>query len=297
MKIDIKKYILLTLLTGCIMGYTSSAQYTANLLLGRPPSYLSEWNNPTAGQLIVNYSGAGNPLPVKIFTQLQDISGNIIASSNIATAQQVNINNGGTIIRMDRVLQLENLRFSGAANSVATSGKLGAGTYQVCIQLTDVIGNALTNTQCRTFIQVNYQLPFLLTPNDKGWLDANTAQTAIIFRWSNLTPASQEQFTYRLQVYEIQDAQTPMQALRSNQPILITDVTRQTQYIWRPQLSFKDSSNHTFIWTVQTLDNKGEPVTSPDENTQGRSEPRVFGICNKKAGGNMADCGIGFDWK
>jgi len=297
MKINIKKYYLLVLLTGCLLSNTVSAQYTANLVIGRPPSYLSDWNNPIAGQLIINYAGAGNPQPVKIFTQLQDISGNIIASSNIATAEFVNVINGATIVRMDRVLQLENLRFNGAANSVATSGKLPAGTYQLCTQLIDVNGNVLTNTQCSLFTQVNYQLPFLLSPNEKGWLDANTAQTAIIFRWSNLTPVSQEPFTYRLQVYEILDAQTPMQALRSNQPILLTDVIRQTQYIWRPQSSFKDSSNHTFIWTIQTLDSKGIPVTSPDENTQGRSEPRVFGICNKKAGGNMADCGIGYDWK
>jgi hypothetical protein len=297
MKIIIKKYYLLTLFAGCLLGNTAFPQYSANLLLGRPPSYLSDWNNPIAGQLIVSYTGAGNSKPVKIFTRLQDLSGNLIASSNLASAQTVNISNGNTLVRMDRVLQLENLRFNSAATTVASSGKLPAGTYEICIQLTDANGNALTDIQCRSFTQVNYQLPFLLAPNDKTWLDANTAQTAITFRWSNLTPASQEQFTYRLQVYEILDAQAPMQALRGNQPILLTDIVRQTQYIWRPQLSFKDSSTHTFIWTLQTLDRQGIPVASTDENNQGRSEPRVFGICNKKAGGNIADCGIGYEWK
>ena len=227
---------------------------------------------------------------------MQDLSGNPIGISNISTAEELNINPGANIIRMDRVLQLENMQFTGVANALATSGKLPAGAYQICVQVFSVDSNTFTNPQCRVFNQVNYQLPFLLYPNDKAWLDANMAQTAITFRWSSIVPATQEAFTYRLQVYEILDDQTPMQALRSNQPILLTDLKRITQYIWQPQLSLKDSAIHTFIWTVQTLDDKGIPVTSSDESTQGRSEPRVFGICNKKAGGNAADCGEGYKW-
>lgn len=136
----------------------------------------------------------------------------------------------------------------------------------------------------------------MLYPNDKSWLDANTAQTAIIFRWSSIIPQTQETINYRLQVYEILPAQTPLQALRSNQPILIQDMQRQTQYIWRPQLSFKDSSIHTFIWTVQTLDSEGIGISTNDENNQGRSDPRVFGICNAKGSGNAALCGEEYNW-
>jgi hypothetical protein len=72
-----------------------------------------------------------------------------------------------------------------------------------------------------------------------------------------------------------------MQALRSNQPILDAEVRNTTQYFWQPQLSFKDTNGHVFIWTVQTLDAKGIPVSTVDETIQGRSEPRVFGVCNK----------------
>ena len=136
------------------------------------------------------------------------------------------------------------MQFGGAANSLATSGKLAPGNYQLCVQLLTIDNQPLQFEQCKPFIQVNYQLPYLLTPTDKFWLDANTAQTAITFRWSGLIPATQEQPTYRLQVYEVKDDQTPMQALRANQPILLQDVRRTTQYIWRPQLSFKDSANH-----------------------------------------------------
>ena len=120
--------------------------------------------------------------------------------------------------------------------------------------------------------------------------------------------------------------QNPIQALRSNQPLLDQEVIGTTQYIWRPQLSFiwqqpgdvdgdgtfdktiipknpeagKDSStdpgvkrekwnyelyvegkmvksnSHIFIWTIQTLDDKGLPVTQTDGNGEARSEPILF---------------------
>jgi len=295
MKSIINKYAII-LLAGCFFCTAVTAQFTVNLLLNsRPPAYLSDWNSPLAGQLLVTYNGASQTARVKLAAQLQDASGTTIAVSNNTTAQLISINTGANIIRIDRVLQLENMQFKGGANSLSTSGKLAAGNYRLCVQLVTIDGVPITEPQCKPFTQLNYQLPFLLSPNDKTWLDANMAQTAIIFRWSSLVPASQEPATYRLQVYEVLPAQTPMQALRSNQPILLTELRRITQYIWRPQLSFKDSANHVFIWTVQTLDSKGTPITTSDENNKGRSEPRVFGVCNKKIAG-VADCGAEYSW-
>lgn len=295
MKLSIKYYFLIVLFS-FLCGNQVCAQYSASLLLGRPPAYLSDWGNPIAGQLLVNFNGAGAARSVKLATRLQDAQGNTFATSNNATAQLININAGANIIRIDRVLQLENLRFTGSAHDLATSGKLSPGTYQICVQLLTMDGIVITDAQCRIFNQVNYQLPFLLSPNDKDWLDANTAQTAITFRWSSLVPQSQDVPTYRLQVYEILTGQTPMQALRSNQPILLTDQKRITQYVWRPQLYLKDSTLHVFVWTIQTLDAKGAPITTQDENNQGRSEPRMFGICNKKTMGNNTNCGAEYKW-
>lgn len=294
MKYYLNKYLLI-LSIAIFSNKFSTAQFAVNLLLnGRPPSYLSDWNSGLAGQLLITYTGQSTT-QVKIATQIQDINGTVIAISNNATAQAQNVIKGPNLIHLDKVLQLENMQFRGGGNGLATSGKLSAGQYFLIVQLLDAVrGTVLTQPQQQPFLQVNYQLPFLMYPNDKTWLDANMAQTAITFRWSSLLPISPEPATYRLQVFEVLNTQTPMQALRSNQPILLTELQRFTQYIWRPQLFFKDSATHLFIWTVQTLDGKGIPITSPDENNQGRSEPRTFGIYNKKAGTNAADCGIGY---
>jgi hypothetical protein len=287
------------LIAACFTATGLIAQFSGSLNLNsRPPAYLSDWNSALTGQLILNYaSPTGNTASVKLNASLLDASGNTVGSSNNATAKIIILNTGPNIININRVLQLENMQFTNAANTLAKSGKLSPGSYQLCVQLLSVDNQPLQFQQCRPFTQVNFQLPYLLTPTDKFWIDANTAQTAITFRWSSLVPATQETPIYRLQVYEVKDAQTPMQALRANQPILLTDLRRTTQYIWRPQLFLKDSSNHIFIWTVQTLDSKGIPIETADANTQGRSEPRVFGVCNKKGlTGTTTECGADYKW-
>jgi len=74
-----------------------------------------------------------------------------------------------------------------------------------------------------------------------------------------------------------------MQAFRGNRPLLDEPAPRgTTQYIWHPNLPMLDTTaNYKFIWTVQTLDAKGQPIPSIDMNIQGRSEPFIFSIVNQ----------------
>jgi hypothetical protein len=89
-------------------------------------------------------------------------------------------------------------------------------------------------------------------------------------------------------VFEVLPTQNPVQALRSNQPLLDKQILGATQYIWQPQLSFApvDSSAirklPTFIWTIQSLDKAGNPVTQTDGNGEGRSEPIIFFVSSGK---------------
>jgi len=275
-------------------------QIQANLILNsNPPSYLSDWGNGRAGQLLITAGGAAQArvVAIKIRTSIYDSNKDLVCKSNLNSAQTITLNQGQNTVRMDRVLQLENQQFTALANNLARSGKLSPGIYTLSVEIFDAnTGRQIANTIERVFNQINYVLPFLLSPVDKSWLDANTAQTAITFRWSSLVPLSQEKTTYHLQVFEILDNQTPMQALRSNQPLLDIYVDRTTQYIWRPNMNIKNAMYNTYIWTVQTLDFKGEPVSIRDQNSQGRSEPRVFGICQDQ-GADKTKCGEGYNWQ
>jgi hypothetical protein len=279
-KINYKKLFLM-MSTMFLFGNLAIAQYDINLILSnRPPAYLSDWYNPIAGQLLITSPRADlKNGQVKISTQLVNTAGELIAKTNNATAEIIYLTSVVNVISLDRVLQLENMVFVGPQKDLTRSGKLDFGQYFLQVKLIDPVKNTeLSKTAIKPFTQVSYQLPYLLSPNDKTWLNANSAQTAITFRWSNTIPTSFENTIYRLQVYQILEGQSPMQALRSNQPILLTDVNRSTQYIWRPQLALRDSTGHQFIWTVQTLDAKGFPFATQDSNNQGLSEPRIFGV-------------------
>jgi hypothetical protein len=84
MKSIIKKYTIIVLL-GLFFCNPVAAQFTANLILNsRPPAYLSDWNSPLAGQLLVTYNGAAQAARVKLASQLQDAGGTIITISNNA---------------------------------------------------------------------------------------------------------------------------------------------------------------------------------------------------------------------
>jgi hypothetical protein len=296
---NIRKY---TLLIFTLISISVAAQLNLNINITYPaPSYLSDWAYTKSGVATLVLNQENQLLKIKFQTQLQTLDGTPVATSNNANAATYSIRTGANVFSLDKLLQLENLQFTDGniIRSIQTSGKLPAGNYQLCIQVLGSIAGTTREIEmlkvpvCRPFTQAGYQLPNLLTPLDKTWLDAATAKSVITFRWSSIVPRTQEHVTYRLQVYEVKDDQLPMQALRSNMPILNTDVVN-TQYIWRPQLDFSGQEGYVFIWTIQTLDSKGNPVSTADGLNLGWSEPQVFGVCNKTKGENPEEaCGNG----
>ena len=280
-----KKHILFTLLI-LVSAQYAEAQITLILALNsRPQPYLSDWSNPVNGQMIISYVQSANIDPqVKIKSTLLNENGDAVGSSNIASSGIVTLAEGVNTFTMADALQLSNLTLAGnAQNVLRQTGRLAAGQYQLKVELYNASGEILRAQQTRSFFMTSYLLPVLIQPSNDAELDAHIAQGVIIFRWTSLVPLSQERPTYLVQVFEVLPGQSPMQAFRSNMPILNkASTTGLNQYTWRPNLSMLDSlANKQFIWTVQTLDFKGEPFASNDANVQGRSEPAVFNIVNK----------------
>jgi hypothetical protein len=188
--------------------------------------------------------------------------------------------------------------------SLERTGKLPAGSYQLCVQLVaPVTFQTMSEERCRIFTIAAFQLPIPMMPANETMLDIEKAKAAITFRWTPVAPRPAELLTYRVTVFEILTNQTPMQALRSNQPLLAKDIFGTTQFIWQPQLGLtmcctgdpdfdlkmkKDTTRHigpdmepdayAFIWTLQTLDSRGVPFGDGNINGDGISEPNVFFI-------------------
>jgi len=264
---------------------TIKAQIATNLVLSAtPPAMLSEWGNRREVLTYIINSQPGASFPVIIKTEIKTTDGTVIGSTDLAKAKVITLASSTTILFATDVLPLEIFLFSGKyKNSIQRTGKLPADNYILCVQLVRPVDYTAASAEvCKNFYLANTQLPVLMKPYNEEILDGKTAQTAITFRWTPVVPRLTDPVTYRLQVFEVLPTQTPMQALRSNQPLLDKEILAATQYIWQPQLPFStlnDNENKklpTFIWTIQSLDKAGLPVTQTDSNGEGRSEPIVF---------------------
>jgi hypothetical protein len=271
-----------------------------------PGGRLNSWSlYPATMRILVSAQGGAGAKAI-LKTQIRNTDGTVVATTDLSRAQIYTfLGSAPQQFNASQILPLELMIFNGSyRNTFEKTGTLPAGTYQLCVQfVTPVDFLPLSQERCRIFNIRAVQLPVLMMPPAGAELNAISAQTAITFRWTpaiaNINPVF-----YRLQVWEVLPGQLPVQAMRANQPLLSQLVTGTTQYIWRPQLLFDfpvadsavkaDTSNiaagnaapkvtKPFIWTVQAVDGKGDPVSDAgDYNTQGRAEPKQFFIVRKR---------------
>lgn len=283
-----KKIFLFTLALYTVIS--ASAQLKIDLVVGgTPPAQLSEWGNRREVLMLIVTSQPGLPGTFKIKTQIQTSDGTVIGSTDLARANTYTVTSGASVYTSVEVLPLEFMVFTGKyQSSLQRSGKLPSDNYNICVQLVRPVDySPASEIKCKPFYLASLQLPILMKPASDEVLSATAAQTAITFRWTPLVPRPTLPVTYRLQVYEILPGQKPLQALRRNQPLLEKDIVGTTQYIWQPRMVFTANSGDTagsrsFIWTVQTLDSKGLPVSQTDGNGESRSEPVIFQIADTK---------------
>lgn len=268
----------------------SIAQVRFNLIVNaQPPAQLSEWSNRREVLMLIvtGQPGAPGGGQFKIKTEIKTMDGTAIGSADLAKTPVFTINSTGTstILLANDVMPLEFMVFTGKyKTSLERTGKLPADNYTICVRPVNIIDyTPVGEEQCKTFYLASTQLPILMKPYNEEVLDAKKAQTSIIFRWTPVIPKATTPVTYRIQVFEVLPTQSPVQALRSNQPLLDKELVAATQYIWQPQLTFMPYDNETkklptFIWTIQSLDANRNPVTQTDGSGEGRSEPILFFI-------------------
>lgn len=265
---------------------TAMAQIKFNLIMGaQPPAQLSEWSNKreVLTLIVTGQGAAGNQYKIK--TEIKTTDGTVIGKADLAKTPAFTLNSTGTptILVANDVMPLEFMVFTGKyKSSLERTGKLPADNYIICVRPVTVADYIPMGEEvCKTFYLASTQLPILMKPYNEEILDAKKAQTAIIFRWSPVVPTQPSPVTYRIQVFEVLPTQSPVQALRSNQPVLDKELLAVTQYIWQPQMAFMPYDEETkklptFVWTIQSLDAAHNPVTQTDGSGEGRSEPVIF---------------------
>lgn len=271
-----KKYLVITIVL-VVFRIAAFSQITTSLTVTRPSATLSEWANSSTITYVVDQPPTISR-QVVIKATLKTFDGTVVATKDLSKAQVFTVQGTRVFFAKD-VLPLEIMILNSPYKAtLERTGRLPAGSYQLEVQLVEPgTFGPLTPLQTRLFNLVAAQLPVLMKPSDNDTLDARQAGTAIIFRWTPLSPSPQDLPYYRLQVFEVLPYQQPMQALRGNQPVLDQLLRGQTQFIWRPQMSFStDSTGTKFIWTIQTLDFNQQPFEKTNGNGESRSEPRLF---------------------
>ncbi|MGB3007303.1 MAG: hypothetical protein WBC06_12385 [Chitinophagaceae bacterium] len=289
-------------------GNNCLAQFTTNLIVTpQPPGSLLNWGTKDLTYIVSSPGGATRQVVIKATLKTPD---GTAATTNLAKARIITLGSGNLIFYAADVIPLTAMVFSGKyKTSMDKTGKLPADNYQLCVQLvtpTDYI--PVSEERCRSFTLASFQLPIPVSPANEEVMDAIKAQTAITFRWTPVTPRPSEPVRYIVTVFEVLEKQTPMQALRSNQPLLTKEVMGTTQFIWQPQLSFMSKEKPadtvkihisgdphvseklamdsigatTFIWTIQTTDSRGVPFGDGNINGDGISEPNFFTIISDR---------------
>lgn len=269
------------------------AQVTITLTVNpRPVANISAWANKREILTLIAAGGAvGGVRNVKINTIITTTSGEPVATTDMLRTPIKTLAQGNAIFYAADVVNLSAMIFSGPyQNKLNKTGKLPAGSYQVTVRLdAETLPAAVSNTVSKSFYLSGTLLPVLLLPADESVLKTASAQTAITFRWTAVAPKPLEAVRYRIQVFEVLQNQNPMQALRSNQPLLDKEVPGLTQFIWQPQLSFIEAGDKKFVWTIQSFDFQRQLITGDVANGEARSEAKTFTISSIPTGKSVKE--------
>lgn len=287
-----KKILILLVLTFQLFSVESNAQVINLVVSSTPPATLSTWSFKKQTVVFLVTGSGAIQMQYKIKTEIQLTDGTVIGKTDLTRSKSYMLTAGNTVYNAEDVLPLENMIFSGSyKNNLNKSGKLPSETYQICVQLVSEVDYApISNVTCKIFNIIAPQLPMLMKPYNEQVLDAEQSKSQITFKWTPIIPTPQSVPTYKILVFEVLQDQTPMQAVRSNMPILNQDVIGTTQYIWMPQgiLNQNPSDENgdikpkKLVWTIQSFESQEQLFSEGSLNSDAVSEPAWFSIAIPK---------------
>ena len=245
-----KKNILLILF--CFANLFCFAQQAHILTFNVKPVLPAEVNNwttvPAAVVLVVQAQGPGSGMVKPVFTIKQ--GGTRICGNTASTAGFVNI------------APSHNFTVAEITGNLTGCPKLPPGSYSLCVQFypEDPRQQGEVKEVCREFRVEDAVPEFCNPPQNMGPQEGKifTEKDFLspkIFTWSPFITSSHLPVTYRLTVWEVEEGQSPAQAMYDNLPVLQQEVTGQTRYISAPGVWERRTA--TYIWRVEAIDREG----------------------------------------
>lgn len=113
--------------------------------------------------------------------------------------------------------------------------------------------------------------PNNIMPADNATLQLNDVLKPITFTWTPFVMERVKVFYYNIMVWEVEEGQTPFEALYNNFPLINETVTGRNNFIVRPGVIERRSAS--YVWRVVAVTRDGRPMC---DNAQ--SEPTVFEV-------------------
>lgn len=250
-----KKLFILMLLVFLGTGWGFSQ--TIQLIMSPNPSpYFSDWQNKTeTARLIVN-NPTKEAIACKIKTQLFNGNGEMVGETDFYKMPVLSLEPGISQFNAEDIYPFDAIKLYGnSLSSMLKTGKIPEDNYRLCTDLVDPVkGTPLTrlSPQCKTFRIVDYQAPVLIVPReDQIILEKETK--GIFFRWTPVAPSPNYIVTYRLQVWEVLEGQTNVDAVRYNWPIIEKDLRGILQTQWPIDFAPPEEGMN-IVWTITPLD-------------------------------------------
>lgn len=235
-------------------------------LPANPSPDISSWAKGTS-PFIINISGTADFGESRMLVFIRSSSGQIVCGTNqSAMAMSTDIKPGAP-------------RVWAGQSAIALLGDgctLSSGSYELCVQLFSIKNRegAMADVErCVPFEirDVECSPPNNVTPSDEHTFTTTDILKPITFRWSPFVMQNQKMITYNLMVWEVEEGQTPYEALYNNLPVVDENVKNSTTYITRPGMI--ENWTSVYVWRVRPVDEEGNSLC---DNAQ--SEPTIFNI-------------------
>ena len=238
----------------------SQLKVTVNMN-SRPDPYISNWAQKKDVVIVTVVNGTGSDVSAK-FNCIINKDGAYLANTKPDKMAILSIPPGVSQYFGEDLVPLEAMDVkNGTDQTVTKTGMLPAGNYEFCVSLINASTNAIISQPvCKNFAMKSYQAPILLLPIDKNNIAFGTRP---MFRWTPVVPRPSFAISYRLQVFEVLEGQTPINAFRTNRPIMDLPDISNTQLLWPADFELPRIGQQ-YIWTVRATDEQGSPIGEPD---------------------------------
>ncbi len=232
-----------------------------------PTPYISEWEmSPDMIQFSI-FNDSSETITGEIFITIDKSGSGIIASGS---SHSIEIMSGDeqTVFSPD-LLNSSSISYDESIEEIIIrTGRLPEGSYTICLIYKDLYAVELADEICFSFDILYPAPPYLNYPFDNDTLENQSP----IFQWQPIQVPVDYPFSYILNIAEVLDYQTPLEALTQSGFMHHSETNiLQASYSYPvTALSFVDGKK--YVWQVSVIDDNGFAPTT----NEGKSEIWTF---------------------